>query len=95
MDKATVYIENTIVSYLTGRPSRNVVVAAWQEITRDWWEKGMNEIITEVRRVREQIVKEHEGDLHALCAALRKRQAEHPERLVDRSRRIREPAKAS
>jgi len=55
----------------------------------------MDKIVSEVRRVREQIVKEHGGDLHALCAALRKRQAEHPERLVDRSRRMRGPAKAS
>lgn len=37
MAKSSVYVENTVVSYLTGRPSRNIVAAAWQEITRDWW----------------------------------------------------------
>ena len=35
--KPTVYIETSVVSYLTARPSRDVVVAAYQEITRDWW----------------------------------------------------------
>ncbi len=32
-----VYIETTIVSYLTARPSRDLVVAAHQQITSDWW----------------------------------------------------------
>jgi predicted nucleic acid-binding protein len=36
--KASVYIETTIISYLTGRPSRDVVIAAHQELTRQWWE---------------------------------------------------------
>lgn len=34
---ATVYIETTIVSYMTARPSRDVVVAAHQGMTRAWW----------------------------------------------------------
>ncbi len=33
----TVYIETTIVSYLTALPSRDVVVAGHQETTRQWW----------------------------------------------------------
>ena len=35
--KPTAYIETSVVSYLTGRPSRDVVIAAYQEITRVWW----------------------------------------------------------
>ncbi len=35
--KSTVYIETSVVSYLTARPSRDVVIAAYQEITREWW----------------------------------------------------------
>jgi len=50
----------------------------------------MDEIITEVRRVREEVVQQHDGDLHALCEHLRKEQAEHPERIVDLSRLKRE-----
>ena len=33
----TAYIETSVVSYLTARPSRDVVIAAYQEITREWW----------------------------------------------------------
>ena len=35
--KPKVYIETSIVSYLTAWPSRDLVVAAHQEITREWW----------------------------------------------------------
>ena len=34
---STVYVETTIISYLTARPSRDVVLAAHQALTRDWW----------------------------------------------------------
>lgn len=33
----SVYIESSIISYLTARPSRDLVVAARQTITADWW----------------------------------------------------------
>lgn len=32
-----VYIETTIISYLTGRPSRDLIQAAHQQITSQWW----------------------------------------------------------
>lgn len=34
----TVYIETSILGYLTARPSRDLVVAANIEITREWWD---------------------------------------------------------
>ncbi len=36
--KASVYLETTVVSYLASRPSRDLVIAAHQEITREWWD---------------------------------------------------------
>ena len=38
--KPRVYIETTVISYLTSRPSRDVVVAGHPQSTRDWWEKA-------------------------------------------------------
>ena len=38
MDKKTVYLETSVVSYLTNRPSRDLIVAGHQVSTREWWE---------------------------------------------------------
>lgn len=35
----TVYIETTIVSYLVADPSRDLLLAAHQQATRDWWQR--------------------------------------------------------
>ncbi|MBA4121957.1 MAG: type II toxin-antitoxin system VapC family toxin [Acidobacteria bacterium] len=35
--KPSVYIETTIISYLTAKPSRDLVTAAHQQITTEWW----------------------------------------------------------
>ena len=32
-----IYIETSVVSYLTSQPSRDIVTAARQQITREWW----------------------------------------------------------
>lgn len=37
--RARVYVETSLVSYLTARPSRDLVVAAHQQISLDWWER--------------------------------------------------------
>ena len=34
----TVYIETSIVSYLTARPTNSLLAAAWQKTTADWWD---------------------------------------------------------
>lgn len=33
----TVYVETSVVSYLSARASRDIVVAAHQQLTRRWW----------------------------------------------------------
>ena len=65
---AKIYIETSIVSYLTARPSNNLIAAAWQKETIDWWEtqRGrFNLYISEV--VIEEAVEEthqrHQEDL--------------------------------
>ena len=42
MDKKTVYIETSIVSYLTARPTSDLLAAAWQKTTVDWWDTQRN-----------------------------------------------------
>ncbi|MEK9150118.1 MAG: type II toxin-antitoxin system VapC family toxin [Candidatus Desantisbacteria bacterium] len=46
----TVYLETTVVSYLVAYPSRDLVVSAHQQITREWWDiaqKQFNLFISE------------------------------------------------
>jgi predicted nucleic acid-binding protein len=38
--KKAVYIETSIVSYLTARPSRDVRASAWQQLTHQWWNES-------------------------------------------------------
>ena len=33
----SVYVETSIISYLSARPSRDVVIAAHQQLTQRWW----------------------------------------------------------
>jgi len=42
--KPSVYVETTIISYLTARPSRDLIVAGHQQITSEWWENVRPEV---------------------------------------------------
>ena len=33
-----IYLETTIISYLAARPSKDLITAAHQQVTRDWWQ---------------------------------------------------------
>lgn len=37
MTKPVVYLETSVISYATSRPSRDLVVAGHQQVTRDWF----------------------------------------------------------
>ncbi len=39
--KATVYIETSVISYLTAQISRDLVVAAHQQLTIEWWQQAL------------------------------------------------------
>ena len=41
--KPTLYLETTIVSYYVARPTDKLIVAAQQELTRQWWEKRLKD----------------------------------------------------
>ena len=45
-----------------------------------------DEVIDEVRRIRDEYVKQHHHSLDEIVEDLRRRQAKHPERIVDRRR---------
>lgn len=40
--KNKVYVESSVISFLTARPSRDLIVAAYQQITSDWWNNERN-----------------------------------------------------
>ena len=50
-----VYIETTVVSYLVAKPSRDLVLAAHQEVTRDWWDnqRPLYDCVTSAETLRE------------------------------------------
>jgi hypothetical protein len=43
-----IYLESTIPSYLVARPARDLLQAARQQLTRDWWElkRGQHELFS-------------------------------------------------
>jgi len=54
--KPRLYIESSVISYYTARPSRDLIAAGHQQITQQWWSQqlsGYEPYISEV--VREEI----------------------------------------
>jgi len=35
--KSKVYIETSVISYFVARPSRDIIIAANQQATQEWW----------------------------------------------------------
>jgi len=42
--KPCVYIETSVISYLTSRHSRDLIIAANQQATQEWWEKRLGNV---------------------------------------------------
>jgi len=58
MDKPRIYLESSVISHRTARPSRDVIALSHQEITRVWWDNHIHEyelyasqvVLDEIRR---------------------------------------------
>ena len=47
----SVYLETSFISYLVARPSRDLLVAAHQQITHEWWDKRRSDFACSVSQV--------------------------------------------
>ena len=72
---AKVYIETSIVSYLTARPSSSLIAAAWQKETVDWWETQKDRFDLYIS----EVVVEEAGRGDESAASRRLRALEHIE----------------
>ena len=66
--KSTVYVETSVVSYFANRDSRDVIVLAQQQITREWWRdtaKSFDLFVSDL-----VIAEMSQGDPHAVGARL-------------------------
>lgn len=61
--KPKIYIETSVISYLTAWPSRDIIVAANQQVTHDWWQTRKKSFEIYVSRLVEQ--EAGEGDPEA------------------------------
>jgi len=66
--KPKVYIETSVISYLTARPNRDVVVAARQAVTQDWWENHRNRFDLFISELVEEEMLRGDPDAAALRA---------------------------
>jgi len=65
MRKPAVYLETTVVSLLTARPTRDLIQTAWQQVTREWWDTRRARYVlysSEIVRVEAQL-----GDAEAVA----------------------------
>jgi hypothetical protein len=49
--RETVYIETSVIGYLTARSTRNLVIAGNIETTRDWWQNRRNDFLLYISQV--------------------------------------------
>ena len=80
--KAKVYIETSVVSYYTSRPSRDLVIAARREVTRERWSRVLAEFDCHVSVL---VVQEAEGGDPQAASARVKAIAGLPVLQIDRT----------
>ena len=66
--KPKVYLETTIISYLTSRPSRDIITAAHQQSTQEWWDSRREKFEVFVSQI--VIQEAGEGDDDAIARRL-------------------------
>ena len=78
-EKPTIYVETTIPSFLTARPSGDLITAARQLVARQWWEQD-NSIVDEVRKARREILESFGWDFEKMSRDVMARQEKsgHP-----------------
>ena len=69
MKKSSVYVDTSIVSYLTARPSRDLVIAAQQTVTREWWRNAQDRFVLVASEL--VLTEAAAGDANAARARLR------------------------
>jgi hypothetical protein len=68
--KPYVYLETTVISYRVANPSRDVVVAARQALTREWWDGRLAHHQPVVSPVVEQEIRDGDPEMAARRVAV-------------------------
>lgn len=66
--RSKLYVETSVISYLTARPSRDVIALGHQQLTREWWERASEEF--ELYASRLVVAEAQLGDRAAAAARL-------------------------
>jgi len=61
--KPKIYLETTVISYLAGKLNRDLIIAAHQELTREWWENRSKKFASFISQLVIQELKQ--GDKQA------------------------------
>lgn len=63
--KSKVYVETSVISYLTARPSRDILIAANQQVTQEWWQERRPNFDVYISQLVEQEISS--GDAEAIA----------------------------
>lgn len=67
--KPRVYIETSVVSYYTAEASRDLIIAGHQQITGEWWRRGLPQVDPYISAIVEEEISR--GDAAAARSRLR------------------------